>query len=146
MRQANRSATLLSAAFICAVAATCASAQPAGSANERAVMLMRQDFSDCANGDVREVDPSLQRGVAWVVRGADGVTRVKVAMTVTPNTTYHFFLKCVRHLGDIATGDEGEGFGTFEFPTNSAGDAYAFDMYPEGAPAGDKFQSIQVRF
>jgi hypothetical protein len=143
MRQANRSVTLLSAAFIGGVVATCASAQPA---DERVVMLMRQDFSDCGNGDVRETDPSLQRGVALIVRGTDGITRVKVAMTVTPNKTYHFFLKCVRLLGDITTGEEGEGFGTFEFPTNSAGDVYAFDMYPEGAPAGDKFQSIQVRF
>jgi hypothetical protein len=67
-------------------------------------------------------------------------------MTVSPDTTYHFFLKCVRQLGDIKTGDEGTGFATFTFPTNSVGSAYGFDMYPEGAHPGNKFQSATVKF
>jgi hypothetical protein len=56
------------------------------------------------------------------------------------------FLKCVRQLGDIKTQDEGTGSATFEFPTSSVGNVFAFDMYPEGAPAGNKFQSVQVHF
>jgi hypothetical protein len=67
-------------------------------------------------------------------------------MTVSPNTTYHFYLKCVRQLGDIKTGDEGTGFATFVFPTSSVGSTYAFDMYPEGAPSGNKFQSVTVSY
>lgn len=148
MRQAERPMALLFAAFMFVfVGAACSpSGAQAPSTSERITMLMRQDFSDCSNADVKESDPSLQRGVVWITRGADGITRVKIAMTVTPNTTYHFFLKCVRHLGDITTEDEGVGSGSFEFPTNSVGNVYAFDMYPEGAPAGDKFQSVQVKY
>jgi hypothetical protein len=44
-----------------------------------------------------------------VVRNTDGTTSVKIAMTATPDTTYHFYLKCVRQLGDIKTDDEGIG-------------------------------------
>ena len=79
-------------------------------------------------------------------RGSDGNTTVKVAMTASPDTTYHFFLKCVRQLGDITTGDEGTGFGNFTFQTNEVGATYGFDMYPEGAPPGNKFQSVTVKF
>jgi hypothetical protein len=82
----------------------------------------------------------------WVVRNPDATTSVKIAMTVQPDTTYHFFLKCVRLLGDIKTDDEGIGEATFTFQTNSVGGVFAFDMYPEGAPAGNKFQSVQVHF
>ena len=44
-----------------------------------------------------------------MARQQDGTTVVKVGMTVKPDTTYHFFLKCVRLLGDIRTDDEGIG-------------------------------------
>lgn len=150
MRQVNQRIGLLSILFTCAFTATNSPAPgetpgTGDNSNQREVMLISQDFSDCSNGNVSAGDPG-QRGIALVARGADGITRVKVAMTVTPNTTYHFFLKCVRQLGDITTQDEGEGFGTFEFPTNSVGNVYAFDMYPEGAPPGNKFQSVQVKF
>jgi hypothetical protein len=67
-------------------------------------------------------------------------------MTVTPNTTYHFFLKCVRLLGDITTDPEGIGLATFTFQTSDVGSTFAFDMYPEGAPSGNKFQSMTVHF
>src|SRR2546423_8834825 len=73
--------------------------------NLREVALVRQDFSDCGNGNV---SPSgYVGGTAWVVRGADGTTTVKVGITAQRNTTYHFFLKCVRILGDIQTYEEG---------------------------------------
>ena len=51
---------------------------------------------------------------------------------------YHFFLKCVRLLGEITTQGDGSATADFDFQTNSAGDVFAFDMYPEGAPLGDK--------
>jgi len=112
----------------------------------REAYLMRQDFSDCGNADVTGSNPTGIGGMVRVKRGTDGVTRVMVAMTAKPNTTYHFFLKCVRILGDITTQEEGEAIVEFEFPTNSVGDTYAFDMYPEGAPAGEKFQSVTIKF
>src|SRR4051812_406378 len=94
----------------------------------RNVVLVRQDQSDCTNSNVPNVDSPNVGGDLSIVRGSDGNTTVKVAMTVSPNTTYHFYLKCVRQLGDITTSDEGLGFGIFSFPTNSAGGTYAFDM------------------
>jgi hypothetical protein len=71
---------------------------------------------------------------------------VQVAMTVSPNTSYHFFLKCVRLLGDIKTDEDGIGMAAFDFQASEVGANFAFDMYPEGAPAGNKFQSLSVSF
>lgn len=113
---------------------------------EREVSLVRQDQSDCENGNVSDRDPSLIGGTAWVVRGSDGTTKVKVGITARPNMTYHFFLKCVRLIGDIKTWDEGEGQGEFTFRTNEIGNVFAFDMYPEGAPPGNKYQSVSVKY
>lgn len=111
---------------------------------ERSVPLVRQDSSDCTNSTVKPgIEPP---GTIWLVRNSDNTTAVKIAMTVVPDTTYHFFLKCVRQLGDIKTDDEGIGVAVFSFPTNSAGNVYAFDMYPDGVPAGNKFQSVTVKF
>ena len=67
-------------------------------------------------------------------------------MTVYPDTTYHFFLKCVRRLSDITTGDEGTRFGSFTFQTSEVGATYDFDMYPSGPPLGNKFQSFTAKF
>jgi hypothetical protein len=137
-------------AMISALAQTAAiqagAAAPPMPANERQAYLVRLDQSDCSNSNVPNTDSPAVGGNVWLSRGSDGNTTVQVAMTVSPNTTYHFFLKCVRQLGDIKTGDEGTGFATFTFPTNSVGASYAFDMYPEGAPPGNKFQSATVNF
>jgi hypothetical protein len=114
--------------------------------NEQEVFLVRQDESDCTNTTVPSGYSPNVGGTLSLTRGSDGNTTVKVAMTVSHDTTYHFFLKCVRQLGDITTGDEGTGVATFTFPTNSVGSTYAFDMYPEGALPGNKFQSATVKF
>ena len=112
--------------------------------NLREVALVKQDFSDCENSNV---SPSgYVGGTAWVVRGTDGTTSVKVGITAQRNTTYHFFLKCVRILGDIQTYDEGVGEAVFSFRTNEVGNTFAFDMYPEGAPTGNKYQSVTVKY
>jgi len=149
----NRRTPLLSAIFALGVAACGSALAQFGppppkppDPNEREVSLVRQDQSDCQNSNVSNRDPSLVGGTAWVVRGSDGTTKVKVAISAKPNTTYHFFLKCVRVLGDIKTFDEGEGQGEFSFPNNDSGTTFAFDMYPEGAPPGNKYQSVQVKY
>ena len=49
-------------------------------------------------------------------------------------------------VGTIVTQDEGEGSGLFEFATSAVGSVYGFDMYPNGAPPGNVFQSVQVKF
>jgi hypothetical protein len=120
-------------------------AQPQ-SKNVREVSLVLQDSSDCANSNVNDQQEQLARGRLAVVRNSDGSTSVKIAMTASPDTTYHFYLKCVRQLRDIKTDDEGIGTAQFSFATNSTGPVFAFDMYPEGAPAGNKCQSVQVNF
>jgi hypothetical protein len=107
--------------------------------------LIRQDFSDCANSNVTIKDPTLIVGVAFVSRGTDGNVNVRVEMTAKANTKYNFYLKCVRQLGTVMTSDEGIGISDFQFPASSVGASFAFDMYPDGAPAGDKFQSIPVK-
>jgi hypothetical protein len=114
--------------------------------NQRQVYLVRQDQATCTNSDVPNVDSPLVGGNIWVTRLHDGNTSVKVAMTAKPKTTYHFFLKCVRQLTDITTDDEGVANMSFVFPTNLVGAVYGFDMYPEGAQAGNKYQSAQVSF
>jgi hypothetical protein len=114
--------------------------------NQISVSLIQQDSSDCTNSTVRD-DPNRTRGgEVLVTKSPNGTTKVEIGMTVTPNTTYHFFLKCVRELGQIRTDDEGIGLATFEFQTSSAGATFAFDMYPDGAPSGNKFQSMTVTF
>jgi hypothetical protein len=50
----------------------------------------------------------------------------------------------VRLLGDIATDEEGAANVSFAYPTNSVGNLYAFEMYPEGAPPGNRYQSAEV--
>jgi hypothetical protein len=142
----QRSTTL---AVVVAGAAVLFVSEPASraqtAANGLEVDLVRQDQSDCTNTTV-PVNPPTISGTVSLNRGSDGNTAVKVAITVSPDTTYHFFLKCVRQLGDITTGDEGTGFGSFTFRTDEVGATYGFDMYPEGAPLGNKFQSVTVKF
>jgi hypothetical protein len=119
---------------------------PKATANQTQVYLVRLDQSNCTNSDVPNTNSPLVGGNVWVTRTADGQTNVKVAMTGKPSTKYHFFLKCVRLLSDIWTDDEGVANASFSFPTSSAGNVYAFDMYPDGAPPGNKYQSAQVVF
>jgi hypothetical protein len=128
------------------VLALCGVSTSAVGQSSEKISLIQQDSSDCTNTTVKD-DPYRTRGGEIVVtRNTDGTTSVGVGMTVTANTTYHFYLKCVRQLGDITTDDGGIGEASFSFPTSSVGNVYAFDMYPEGAPSGDKFQSLTVTF
>ena len=134
------------AALAASISALAQVPMPPVDPNQRQVYLVRKDQSDCTNSDVPNVDSPLVVGNLWVTRLHDGNTSVKVAVTAKPNTKYQFFLKCVRPLGDIATDDEGVANVAFAFPTNLVGAVYGFDMYPEGAPAAQKFQSAQVSF
>ncbi|MGH6926449.1 MAG: hypothetical protein ACRED5_22200 [Propylenella sp.] len=139
MKSANLLATLI----------VCALVYPSGSVfaqavDLRSVALVRQDFSDCSNADVSASDTSLVGGTVAVERRPDGSGRVRVSLGAQPNTTYHFFLKCVRLLGDFTTDTDGFGSGDFRFQAGETGDIFAFDVYPEGAPSGNKYQSVQV--
>ncbi len=118
---------------------------PAAAQSATSVSLILQDFSDCTNANVPTPANAPANGTVFIVRNTDGSVSLKVGITVKADTTYHFYLKCVRQLGDITTGDEGVGEAIFTLPPGTVGNVFAFDMYPEGAPAGNKYQSIQVR-
>jgi hypothetical protein len=135
---------LASVVLLCGFAIVLA-VKPASAQLATSVPLVLQDFSDCSNANVPTPAGSPQNGTVFIVRNTDGSINLKVGITVQPDTTYHFFLKCVRLLGDIKTGDEGIGEALFTIPAGTVGSVFAFDMYPEGAPAGNKYQSMQVQ-
>jgi len=114
--------------------------------NQREVVLVRQDTSDCSGRDVPNVESPSVSGTIWATRLFDGNTGVKVALTAKPNTTYHVSLKCVRSIGDVKTDDEGIGNLSLVFPTNLAGAEYSFELAPDNAPAGSRYQSSQISF
>ena len=114
--------------------------------NQRQVVMVRQDTSDCSGRDVPNVDSPLVGGMIWATRLFDGNTGVTVAMTAKPNTTYRISLKCVRPIGDVKTDDEGIANLSLVFPSNLVGAEYSFELAPEGAPAGSRYQSAQISF
>lgn len=114
--------------------------------NQRQVVLVHQDASECSGRDVPNADSAAVRGTIWATRLFDGNTGVKVAITARPNTTYHVMLKCVRPIGDIKTDDEGVGNLSLVFPTNLVGAEYSFELAPDNAAAGSRYQSAQVSF
>jgi hypothetical protein len=109
------------------------------------VALVPQDFSDCSNANVQGNNGEAPGGTIFIVKRNDGSIDLKVAITASADTKYNLYLKCVRQLGVIQTGDEGAGGAEFTIPANTVGNVFAFDMYPDGAPAGNKFQSMQVK-
>lgn len=108
------------------------------------VDLIRQDFSDCVNSNVTPA--SGQIGGFVDVRPDEDQLVIKVHVQHgTPNTKYNIFLKCVRQIGTFTTNDRGVGHAEFRVPKNLVSSVFAFDMYPDGAPLGNKYQSVQVR-
>ncbi len=106
--------------------------------------LVRQDFSNCDNTDVSGSDPSRIGGNVTIVQSAAGATTAVVGITRgTPNTIYNFFWKCQRQLGTVQTDANGGGTASFTFQA-AAGQTFTFDMYPDGAPLGNKFQSVRI--
>lgn len=130
-----------------AVSIVLGAALPAGgqsAGNPTSVSLVPQDFSDCANANVKDNGGAAPGGIVILAPRQDGSIDIKVGITASPDTKCNFYLKCVRQLGVITTGDEGIGEAQFTIPPNTVGKVFAFDMYPDGAPAGNKFQSVQV--
>jgi|SRR5579864_56304 len=143
---ARRGAFVFAGLFACLTGLPAAISPAMAQSGQVQVYLVRQDYSDCTNSTVSNADSPAVSGDLSVVRQGGGTTDVKVALTASANTTYHVFLKCVRQIGDLKTGEEGVGIEVFSFPTNLTGNVFAFDVYPEGAPLGNKFQSVQIVF
>jgi hypothetical protein len=114
--------------------------------NQRQVVLVRQDTSDCSGSDVPDVNSPLVGGILLATQLFDGNTSVTLAMTGRPNTTYRVAVKCVRQIGNVTTDEDGVANVSFAFPTSLAGPVYSFELTPERAGAGDKYQSAQVSF
>lgn len=138
--QAPLSLALIAGVSLCSIAV----AKPPPPPPEPGVetYLIRQDSSDCNNSNVNANDPSLIGGTVYVLRQSSGATTAKVAITATPNTAYNLYHKCVGQIGTVTTSDEGIGEATFQFQANPG--IITFDMYPNGAPAGNKFQSVPI--
>ena len=139
----HRIVTLALAGGVAAMAAGAALGQ---SADILEGYLVRQDSSDCQNSNVSASDPNLVGGTIQIAKVQDGSLALTVGITVQPKTRYNFFLKCVRQLGILETSDEGSAVNLFTIPPGQGGNPLTFDMYPDGAPAGNKFQSTPVKF
>ena len=142
MRWSKQYGAISAAVLATSVAAL---AQDALQPNQRQVVLVRQDTSDCAGSDVPNINSPLVGGMLLATQLSDGNTSVTLAMTGRPNTTYRVEVKCVRPLGDVTTDDDGVANVSFAFPTNLVGPVYSFELVPR-AGAGDRYQSAQVRF
>jgi hypothetical protein len=106
--------------------------------------LVRQDFSDCGNSNVSGADPSRIGGNVIALQTAAGATTVNMSLLAgTPNTSYNVYWKCHNQIGTIRTGADGTGNGSFSLQT-TPGTVLTFDIYPTGAPAGNKFQSVRL--
>lgn len=107
------------------------------------VPMIRKDMSDCSNSDVNGSDASQIGGSVTVTRHSDGSGTVALALSRgTPDTVYRLSLKCVRGLGDVRTDASGSGSNSFRLDASDMHGNIAFDMYPDGAPSGNKFQSV----
>jgi hypothetical protein len=148
MHKPNRRPGLLLAGMAVLITAAASFSTGAAAKTRMLALLMKQDFSDCTNSTVNPTPPPPPvGGEAMVTLRTNGYTTVNVRLVrVAPNTTYHLFLKCVTQLGDIKTDGSGRGNNTFMFQTSTVGKIFAFDMYPDGAPLGNKYQSTQVNF
>ena len=118
---------------------------PAQEVDLRDIPLVRQESSDCLNADVVD-DPSDRSGKLRVSRRPDPRTHVEVNLAMLPNTTYHLFLKCGQLLGDVTTQADGFAVASFVFENSLVGNVFAFELYPEGAEPGDRYESVQVDF
>lgn len=106
-------------------------------------LIPQDDGGDCQNTKVPN-DPNLAVGTVVCQRQDDGTTVVAVEATLRPDKTYNFFLKCVRLLGTLQTGDEGSCAAKFLFNTNEVGPVFAFDCYQQPPVSGDIYQSATV--
>ncbi len=110
------------------------------------VALVRQDEGSCANENVSDAPPANVGGSVTISRETEISTSAGIKLAgVKPNTSYKIILKCVRQLGTLRTDAEGSGGRTVDFPADSAGPAYAFELAPEGDALGGKLQSLTLK-
>lgn len=143
----KRVLSLLLAVFTAFVlVATPASAAPIIPSTVAVVPLVQKDSSDCLNSDVTSQGTKLG-GFVTITQLDDKSFTANVLITSgTKNTKYNLALKCVKGLGSITTNAYGVGYANILLGGSTlAGTSYAFDMYPDGAPSGNKYQSLQFK-
>jgi len=110
------------------------------------VALVRQDEGSCTNDNMADTGSVVVAGSATVSPETSTTYTAAIRLAgITPNTSYHVFLKCFRQLGMIRTDAAGNAGRTFEFPTDAVGPVIAFEISPEGAPPGTKLQSLPIK-
>lgn len=124
----------------------CPNELPLGTKTAMTVPLVRQDDANCTNDDVSAKERAATGGSVTVFRRSNGTTDVLVHLAggASPNTTYEFYLKCIRKLGSVRTDGNGNGDASFDFLPETTGSTLAFDMYPQGAPSGSRYQSLRL--
>jgi hypothetical protein len=110
------------------------------------VALVRQDTESCSNDNVSDAGQAQVKGSVTVFPVTMNSTTAGVKLAgVSPNTTYHVFLKCVRQLGALRTDAEGNAGRTFNYITETASPSYGFEIVPDGADASAKLQSLTLK-
>ncbi|MGH6835041.1 MAG: hypothetical protein ACREC9_05715 [Methylocella sp.] len=110
------------------------------------VALVRQDEGSCTNDKVGDTDSAAVAGSVTVSFETSSTSTAAIRLAgVSPNTSYRIFLKCFRQLGTLRTDASGNAGRTVDFPTDAAQAVYAFEIFPEGAPAGSKLQSLSFK-
>jgi hypothetical protein len=126
----------------------CPGTLPAGATSGMTRYLVKQDHASCTNDDV-VASSSNAGGAVTVFQMQSGPAKVVVRLgngepsSPAPNTAYHFDQKCVTTLGDITTDESGLGAALFDLSLGPGAPAI-FEMYPEGSPEGDTFQSVPM--
>lgn len=109
------------------------------------VDLIRLDSSDCINSNVTPASGKVG-GFISIHEKQDKIVFVNVHLkTGTPNTKYNIFLKCKQQIGTLYTNKKGFADAEFKVSKDIVPSVFAFDMYPDGAPLGNKYQSVQVQ-
>jgi hypothetical protein len=119
---------------------------PLSSLTAVTVALVRQDEGSCGNENVVDSGTAAVVGSVTVARSTDESSTAGIRLVgLSPNTSYQIFLKCARQLGTVRTEAAGNAGRTVDFPNDAAGQVYAFEISPEGAPPGTKLQSLSFR-
>ncbi|AFY32852.1 hypothetical protein [Calothrix sp. PCC 7507] len=144
LTKTQKKAPLIKSGIISALALAIAFSGPA-LATSKKVDLVRLDSSDCTNSNVTPASGPVG-GFISVHAKKDRELVVNVHIkTGTPNTKYNIFLKCKQQIGTLYTNKKGLADAEFKVSKDIVPSVFAFDMYPDGAPLGNKFQSVQVQ-
>jgi hypothetical protein len=146
LKKTQEKAPLLKSAITSALALAIAFSGPALATSKSArVNLIRLDSSDCTNSNVTPASGQVG-GFISIHENKNKEVIVNIHLkTGTPNTKYNIFLKCKQQIGTLYTNKKGLADAEFKVSKDIVPAVFAFDMYPDGAPVGNKYQSVQIQ-